>query len=145
VSIDEELRQVIEMLVNKYEVYGVVLFGSRVRGDYKPWSDYDLLIIGSFDKPYPERLEEVMEVLSSTRLHVEPHPYTLGEVSAMLQRMAKRVTRQRIVSALREGVILYKTEKLMEMIKKLIEEVPKSMSLREEDWAKIIKESRLER
>jgi hypothetical protein len=33
----------------------------------------------------------------------------------------------------------------MEMIKKLIEEVPKSMSLREEDWAKIIKESRLER
>jgi len=86
VSIDEELRQVIEMLVNKYEVYGVVLFGSRVRGDYKPWSDYDLLIIGSFDKPYPERLEEVMEVLSSTRLHVEPHPYTLGEVSAMLQR-----------------------------------------------------------
>jgi hypothetical protein len=52
-------------------------------------------------------LEEVMEVLSSTRLHVEPHPYTLGEVSAMLQRRNAL-----IVSALREGVILYKTEKL---------------------------------
>jgi hypothetical protein len=33
----------------------------------------------------------------------------------------------------------------MEMIKKLIEEALKSMSLREEDWARIIKESRLER
>jgi predicted nucleotidyltransferase len=36
VSINEELRQVIEMLVSKYEVYGVVLFGSRARGYYKP-------------------------------------------------------------------------------------------------------------
>jgi hypothetical protein len=33
----------------------------------------------------------------------------------------------------------------MERTKKLIEEALKSMSLREEDWAKIIKESRLER
>jgi ribosomal protein RSM22 (predicted rRNA methylase) len=33
----------------------------------------------------------------------------------------------------------------IEMIKKLIEEALKSMSLREEDWARIIKESRLER
>jgi hypothetical protein len=33
----------------------------------------------------------------------------------------------------------------MEMIKKLIEEALKSTSLREEDWARIIKESRFER
>lgn len=33
----------------------------------------------------------------------------------------------------------------MERIKKLMEEALKSMSLREEDWARIIKESRLEK
>jgi len=59
-----DLEYIVEKLRNKYKLIGVVLFGSRARGDYKPWSDYDVLIIGVFDKPYLERLRDVLETLS---------------------------------------------------------------------------------
>jgi len=64
-------------------------------------------------------LEEVMEVLSSTRLHVEPHPYTLREVSVMLQR-----GNALMVNALREGIVLYETEKLRTLRSELVKEGP---------------------
>ena len=46
-AIDSLLRAFSSRLV------GVMLFGSRARGDYKPWSDYDFLIVleeASFDQ-----------------------------------------------------------------------------------------------
>jgi predicted nucleotidyltransferase len=97
-----ELEHVVRCLLSRFEVYGVVLFGSRARGDYKPWSDYDILIVGPFEKPYLERLGEV---LSCTHLPVEPHPYTLEEALEMLSRGCPT-----IVDALSEGVVLYKTK-----------------------------------
>jgi len=101
-----ELEHVVRCLLSRFEVYGVVLFGSRARGDHKPWSDYDVLIVGPFEKPYLERLGDVLEALSCTHLPVEPHPYTLEEALEMLSR-----GNPTIVDALSEGVVLYKTEK----------------------------------
>lgn len=48
----EELARVVERLGVKCTVHAVLLFGSRARGDWKPWSDYDLLIVAEFDRPY---------------------------------------------------------------------------------------------
>ena len=100
-----DLEYIVEKLRNKYKLIGVVLFGSRARGDYKPWSDYDVLIIGVFDKPYLERLRDVLETLSDISISVEPHPYTVEESIDMLLK-----GNPMIIDALSEGVILYKTK-----------------------------------
>jgi len=44
----QEIETIAKKLVDKFRLYGIVLLGSRARGDYKPWSDYDLLIVGDF-------------------------------------------------------------------------------------------------
>lgn len=100
-----DLEYIVEKLRNKYKLIGVVLFGSRARGDYKPWSDYDVLIIGVFDKPYLERLRDVLEALSDISIPIEPHPYTVEESIDMLLK-----GNPMIIDALSEGVILYKTK-----------------------------------
>ncbi len=100
-----DLEYIVEKLRNKYKLVGVVLFGSRARGDYKPWSDYDVLIIGVFEKPYLERLRDVLETLSDTSIPVEPHPYTVEESMDMLLK-----GNPMIIDALSEGIVLYKTK-----------------------------------
>ena len=100
-----DLEYIVEKLRNKYKLVGVVLFGSRARGDYKPWSDYDVLIIGIFEKPYLERLRDVLETLSDTSIPVEPHPYTVEESMDMLLK-----GNPMIIDALSEGIVLYKTK-----------------------------------
>jgi predicted nucleotidyltransferase len=67
-----ELSSVVECLKRRFNLYAIILFGSRARGNYKPWSDYDLLIIGDFNKPHLDRLREVLETLSCTSLPIEP-------------------------------------------------------------------------
>ena len=80
----------------------VILFGSRARGDWLPWSDYDLLVIGDFREPYLEHIGRLLELLSDARLPVEPHPYTLGEAVEMLRR-----GNPLIIDALEEGCLLH--------------------------------------
>ena len=115
---DEELlKVVIRRLVNRFKVKAVVLFGSRARGDWGPWSDYDLLVIAEFISPYLERIKEVLDLLGDIPLNIEPHPYTLEETIDMLKR-----GNPTIVNALEEGKILYKNkdfEKISEILKEL--------------------------
>jgi predicted nucleotidyltransferase len=101
----KELGEVVNCLRQRFKLYGVILFGSRARGDFKPWSDYDLLIVGEFNKSYLDRLGEVLEVLSCTNLPIEPHPYTLDEAIKMLLK-----GNPLIVDALSEGIVLYETK-----------------------------------
>ena len=88
-------------------VHAVILFGSRARGDWGPWSDYDLLIIAEFREGYLDRIGRILELLADLPVEVEPHPYTLEEALAMLRR-----GNPIIVDALEEGVLLYATPKL---------------------------------
>ncbi|MCX8171438.1 MAG: nucleotidyltransferase domain-containing protein, partial [Candidatus Bathyarchaeota archaeon] len=84
------------------------LFGSRARGDYKPWRDYDLLIVAEFDKSYMDRIGELLELLSEVRIVVEPHPYTLEETKEMLRR-----GNPLIVDAISEGIALHKDQSFL--------------------------------
>jgi len=102
-SIPEELQEVVERLKRVLRVRAVILFGSRARGDWGPWSDYDLLIVADFDEPYLERIKRVLDILADVRLPIEPHPYTLEEAMNMLQR-----GNPLIVDALEEGIVLYR-------------------------------------
>lgn len=116
----DELRRVASILVEKYKPIAIVLFGSRARGDFKPWSDYDVLIIADFNKPYLERIGDILATLPDVEPPIEPHPYTLEEALKMLSK-----GNPIIVDALSEGVVLYKEpdfdkllDKFNEMIKK---------------------------
>ncbi|MCD6457601.1 MAG: nucleotidyltransferase domain-containing protein [Thermoproteales archaeon] len=100
-----ELELVIKKLRNRFRVYAIILFGSRARGDWMPWSDYDLLIIADFELDYLDRIGEILEVLADVKLPIEPHPYTLEEVIKMLNR-----ANPLIIDALEEGKLLFSTK-----------------------------------
>ena len=91
-----------KLLRSLTRVHAVILFGSRARGDWLPWSDYDLLIIADFEEPYLDRLKRILDILADIPLPIEPHPYTLEEALTML-----RKGHPTIVDALEEGVRLY--------------------------------------
>ncbi|MEQ9713910.1 MAG: nucleotidyltransferase domain-containing protein [Candidatus Asgardarchaeia archaeon] len=101
-SSDNELKKAINLMVEKLPISFIILFGSRARGDYLPYSDYDLLIIGSFKEQFMERLKKIMELLIGIKIHIEPHPYTLKEAINMLKR-----GHPTIYHALDEGIIIF--------------------------------------
>ncbi len=114
-----ELNRVVGVLVEKLRPVVIVPFGSRARGDFEPWSDYDPLIVAGFEKPYLERLGEVIEAVSGSIPPIEPHPYTLREVPEMLDRGNPLV-----VNALSEGEALYETSEfrvVREKYRRLVE------------------------
>jgi len=121
-SSENELRKAVDILVSKYEPVAIILFGSRARGDYKPWSDYDLLIIARFDKNYLDRIGEILTALSEIKIPVEPHPYTLEEALEMLNK-----GNPMIIDALSEGVVLYRTRDLEKLVNRLNEMIRRGL------------------
>lgn len=116
----ELLEEAVKRLVRELNAKAVILSGSRARGDWAPWSDYDLLIIAEFRKEkYLDRVRKVLELLKDVPLSIEPHPYTLDEALEML-----RKGNPIIVDALEEGKVLYETpevRKLKELLTKMKE------------------------
>lgn len=108
----EKLAEAIKKLLGSIKVYAVILFGSRARGDFKPWSDYDLLIIADFKEKYLDRIGKILELLSDIPLNIEPHPYTIDEAIEMLKR-----GNPTIVDALSEGAVLYSKSEFEVLIK----------------------------
>ena len=103
--------QALERLRRALRLKGLVLFGSRSRGDWKPWSDYDLLIIAEFEEDYMSRIPRILELLSDIPAHVEPHPYTVEEARRMLAK-----GNPILVDALEEGKVLYTTPEFEELV-----------------------------
>ena len=110
----EKLEEAVRRLAGRYRLHAAVLFGSRARGDWGPWSDYDLLVIADFREPYLERLSRVLELLEDVDLPIEVHPYTPEETEQMLEKGSPT-----IVDALEEGVTLYSTPTLQRLREKL--------------------------
>ncbi len=111
------LREAVKRIIKVFNVKAIILFGSRARGDWGPWSDYDLLIIGDFRERYLDRLKRILDVIGDIPIPIEPHPYTMEEALNMLRR-----GNPTIADALEEGVILYSTkdlELLMEVYREL--------------------------
>ena len=95
---NDELREYVERVSRRVRLHAAILFGSRARGDYGPWSDYDLLLIGDFKEPYLDRLKTLLDLTEGIRIPIEPHPYTLEEALKMLER-----GNPSIVDAVEEG------------------------------------------
>jgi len=112
----EKIIKYIEKVKTVYRIEGVILFGSRARGNFTPWSDIDILIIGDFEDPYLERLRKLLEMTENISDPVEPHPYRLNEALKMLE-----AGNAIIVDALEEGVVIFDGEGLNLRQKKYLE------------------------
>lgn len=121
-NISQDIEEVVKRLVARYRLTAIVLFGSRVRGDWGPWSDYDLLIIGDFEKKYVDRIGDILELLSDIKIPVEPHPYTLKESLEMLMK-----GNPLIVDAIEEGKVLYRNNDYEELLKTFLKLKEKGM------------------
>lgn len=82
----------------------IVLFGSRARGDFRPESDIDLLVIQESELPRHRRAVPIYTALAEVPLEVDTEVvvYTPREVEEWSGANAAFVT-----TALREGKILY--------------------------------------
>ncbi|MCY0867685.1 MAG: nucleotidyltransferase domain-containing protein [Desulfurococcus sp.] len=109
----DELQKIVGMLVERFKPKAIILFGSRARGDWVPWSDYDLLIIADFENKYLDRIKIILDLLGDTVLNIEPHPYTLEEAVQMLSK-----GNPIIVNAIEEGIVLYSTSEYEILLEK---------------------------
>jgi len=80
----------------------VLLFGSRARGQERPDSDWDILVIADSTEPRCERSAPLYGALRDLRQPVEILVYTPAEVEEW-----RDVASAFVTTALREGKVLY--------------------------------------
>lgn len=98
------LGDLVRRVVHAIAPEKILLFGSRARGDHRPDSDIDLLIIQQSSRPRHERAIPVHAALSGLPVEVDTEVvvYTPEEVEERKGSPAAFVT-----TALREGKVIY--------------------------------------
>ncbi len=64
--LEAELQRCVEVLVREYRPRRILLFGSLAQGRVHEYSDIDLIVIKETDKPFFDRIWEVLRLLKST-------------------------------------------------------------------------------
>ena len=98
----KELARILVGL-HRYHPQKIILFGSFARGDYHAISDVDLLIIKDTERPFTERIGDVL-ALCDYSIPLEPLVYTPAEFEQM-----RRENNPFIEQVLREGKIIYES------------------------------------
>jgi predicted nucleotidyltransferase len=101
-QVERELSCIVASL-RRYGPQRVILFGSFARGDDHAFSDIDLLIIKQTDRPFVERIGDVLALCEHT-ISLEPLVYTPEEFEAM--RAAGNPFIERV---LEERIVLYES------------------------------------
>jgi uncharacterized protein len=96
------IDEIIRRIVNAVQPEKIVLFGSRARGDARPESDMDLLVIAQSSEPRYRRSSRLYSVLSDILVPMDILVYNPDEVQEW-----KDVRQAFITTALREGKVLY--------------------------------------
>lgn len=99
---DTKLNTLIERLVAALDPDKLVLFGSHARGDARPDSDVDLMVIAPTLEPRHRALARAYAALGRHDLAVDLVWYTPAEIDDWSEVPEFLATR-----ALREGVVLY--------------------------------------
>ncbi|MEM4430986.1 MAG: nucleotidyltransferase domain-containing protein [Thermofilaceae archaeon] len=114
---------------------GLILFGSRARGDYRDESDYDILFLlkDYFDGDPVKTYFKAYEGLRAFREAVN-RDTTVLVVS--VQDLVRNVSSPVILNALIEGRIIYDKEGLVKRLKDKVNEKLRSLGIRrvKEDW-----------
>jgi uncharacterized protein len=105
-KVDPTLADIVQRLAQTYQPERIYLFGSRARGDFRPESDYDLLVIVPDDAP-PERRND--RLVSKSLRGVMVATSVLVDCSSYFE--ALRYLRASLPgTVLREGKLLYGTD-----------------------------------
>lgn len=95
---DPVLDEMVRRIVSGFDPVRIILFGSRARGDHRPDSDYDLLVILDEVPSKHDARVEIRRVLSD--VHAAKDILVLSEAESRQYQPCGRVSRV----ALREGV-----------------------------------------
>jgi predicted nucleotidyltransferase len=102
-SLDGDLVQdIVRRVVDTAQPEKVILFGSQARGDARPRSDFDLLIIKPSDEPRYRRSAPLYVALADLPVEVDVMVYTPEEVAEW-----NEVPEAFVTTAIREGTTIY--------------------------------------
>lgn len=101
-----DTEHILHTIIERIEVLArperVILFGSRARGEARPDSDFDLLVIAESDEPRYRRSAPLYVALATVPVEADVVVYTPSEVEEW-----SAVPQAFVTTAIREGQILY--------------------------------------
>jgi len=98
---NKRVKRFINLIVKKFNLKKIIIFGSFARGDYHKGSDLDLIIVGEFKERFIDRIGKIIE-LNDSDLEIDAMVYTEEEFQKMIQER-----RPFIEQALEEGIVVY--------------------------------------
>ena len=99
---DSVVRDIVRRIVDTVQPERVILFGSQARGDARPHSDFDVLVIKQSDEPRYRRSIPLYVALADLPVEVEVMVYTPEEVNEW-----SAVPQAFVTTAVREGTTIY--------------------------------------
>ena len=96
------IGDIVRRIVETAQPEKIILFGSRARGDARPNSDFDLLVIKESDEPGHRRDAPLYVALAGLNVPVDVMVYTPEEVTDW-----SAVPQAFITTAVREGKVVY--------------------------------------
>jgi predicted nucleotidyltransferase len=99
---DGIIGDIVRRIVDTAHPEKVILFGSQARGDARPDSDFDVLVIKPSDEPRYRRSIPLYVALADLPVEVEVMVYTPEEVDEWRQ-----VPQAFVTTAMREGTTIY--------------------------------------
>ncbi|ERM92468.1 nucleotidyltransferase [Caldanaerobacter subterraneus subsp. yonseiensis KB-1] len=105
-QLDHELKRIVDVLIREYQPEKIILFGSLATKKINEWSDIDLIVIKDTNKPFYERLEEVIKIAKPT-VGTDIIVYTPKEVEEMKESMFYNE------EILKKGKVIYERSKTM--------------------------------
>ena len=99
---DDLIGDIVRRIVETAQPEKIILFGSRARGDARPNSDFDLLVIKESDEPGYRRDAPLYVALAGLNVPVDVMVYTPEEVTDW-----SGVPQAFVTTAVREGKVVY--------------------------------------
>jgi predicted nucleotidyltransferase len=95
-------REIVRRIIGVADPDKVIIFGSRARGDHRPDSDVDILVIQESSEPRYRRAGPLYAALASLPVEVDVLVYTPREVLEW-----SKVDQAFVTTAVREGIVVY--------------------------------------
>ena len=96
------MAEIVRRIVAASHPQKVILFGSRARGDARPESDIDLLVVADDPQPRSRRASRLYGALSDILIPMDILVYRADEIAEW-----RNVPQAFVTTAVREGTVLY--------------------------------------